>query len=177
MNSRNQNMYMVIVKEMGEYVLCTRRVFLTKLSALEYAAQCSPSREAKVISGDFLNLRHTHVDMSDQIGFLMDGKVAVCMDCGNRNHVLAHDTNAPLYRAAVHPYRQTCNMCGTIMAEGKASEFAEIYSNVRSKATVREMKAITVVTPPHAIRPRAQYAYVNGQCKFDTDVDSLQEER
>lgn len=51
--------FVVICKDMGEYVLASRRVFVTLRGAEAYAATIDASREPMIIPGKWSELRWT----------------------------------------------------------------------------------------------------------------------
>lgn len=84
------------------------------------------------------------IEMSNQVGFLMDGRRVLCFDCHNRQP----DAGVPIYHVNIYPYKGSCNVCGKILVEPRSANWPELFDGpprVETDAMRYHTEAITKV--------------------------------
>lgn len=113
--------------------------------------------------------------MDEQIGFVVikvAGFAVECMDCAiSTNDGRPADQGCKLYRASVHPYRQTCHTCGKVMNE---SAFCELYDKPQPEPSNPDSAGFYVWT----VELRVNKEWVaDGYDPTDEDVERMLQKR
>lgn len=70
--------------------------------------------------------------MSNQIGYLIEGKNVMCLSCADRTDLLRNNPDAcKLYDVNIGDYKQTCHTCHKVLVQGKTPAWCELFAPAR----------------------------------------------